>query len=177
MTPVSRSLSAIACVLSFALAACGPAPGPEPAETAANEPLRATDDLDGIVTRGKLRVLVEREPEIYLPRHGAGLYEERELAQRFAERFGIDAELVFIDRFSELLPALLDGRGDVAAANLTATAERMASVRFTRPLRYSRIRPGRFERRSAWPRSGGSRGKRLPRRWWQAGVGERFPGC
>jgi len=35
--------------------------------------------------------------------------------------------------FDNLLPALLEGRGDVAVAGLTVTAERAASVAFTRP--------------------------------------------
>ena len=35
----------------------------------------------------------------------------------------------------ELLPALIDGRGDIAAANLSVTEQRLEEVDFTAPLR------------------------------------------
>jgi len=133
----SAPRASLVAVASLVVAACGESG--TPAGDAAGNAL-STADLGGIVDSGRLRVLVEREPDSYLPRHGAGLYAERELAARFAERHGIDAELVFVDRFADLLPALLAGRGDVAAANLTVTPEREDRVRFTRPIDFSRDR-------------------------------------
>lgn len=100
----------------------------------------STADLDEMIERGTLRVLLGRERESYLPRHGAALYAERELAARFAERHGLGLRFVFVDRFSERLPALLEGRGDIVVANLTVTEERRQVVTFTRPLGYSRDR-------------------------------------
>ncbi len=139
MRPKRRApgvITLLACLLGTA--ACGPAPDVEPA--APPPPPRSTADLGGIVERGSLRVLVEREPELYLPRHGAGLYAERELASRFAARYGIAAELVFVEKFSDLLPALLAGEGDIVVANLTVTDERRQQVAFTRALDFSRDR-------------------------------------
>lgn len=116
------------------LVGCGEAPEP----TASPAAERSTADLGGMRERGTLRVLLERDRESYLPRRGAALYAEREIATRFAGRAGLEAELVFVERFADLLPALLDGRGDVVAANLTVTDARREQVAFTRPLDYSR---------------------------------------
>ncbi len=133
----AQRMRLIACAVVALLAACG---RPAEQEVAAPAPEPSTGDLGDIVESGRLRVLLGRSQETYLPRHGAGLYAERELAEQFAGRLGIEAELVFVDSFSDLLPALLDGRGDLAASNLTVTDARRARVNFTRPLRYSRDR-------------------------------------
>ena len=136
----------IAAVFALATASCNQAPAPTeilpPVEPPPLEPPPAvelfTDDLAGITERGKLRILIERESDTFLPRHGAALYAERDLATKLADHLGLDAEFVFVDRFSDLLPALREGRGDVAADNLTITDARLQEFAFTQPLDYSR---------------------------------------
>jgi len=93
-----------------------------------------TDDLTGILERGVLRVLVKSDDDRHLPREGDPLLQERDLAQRFAESLGLEMQIVTLDTFSRLLPALQDGFGDLVAANLTVTPEREQSVSFTVPL-------------------------------------------
>ncbi|HKK71989.1 MAG TPA: transporter substrate-binding domain-containing protein [Candidatus Krumholzibacteria bacterium] len=116
------------CILIVTLAACGPGDGDErPAP-------RYTDDLTGIEARGTLRVLVEVDDDQYLPRRGDPLVREREIAREFARRRGLEVEFVSLDRFADLVPALLEGRGDVLAANLTVTDARSERVAFTQPI-------------------------------------------
>jgi len=93
-----------------------------------------TDDLPGILTRGTLRVLVEADDERYLPRDGDPIVLERDVASEFAERHGLEIEFVPVDRFSDLVPSLLEGKGDVIAANLTVTPERAERIAFTQPI-------------------------------------------
>jgi len=97
-------------------------------------PALYTDDLAGIRERGVLRVLVESDDDRHLPRAGDPLLHERDLAQRFAESLGLEMQIVALDTFSRLLPALRNGLGDIVASNLTVTPERQRSVSFTVPL-------------------------------------------
>jgi membrane-bound lytic murein transglycosylase MltF len=127
-----------------------PAP-PEPAaeiEAAEPEPaliLRVTQpdtsDWPEIERRGVLRVLVafDRTNFFVAENRLRGMeYElvhqlELELAgNRDGARPQVDVAFVPV-AFDRLLPALLEGRGDVAAAGLTVTPERAASVAFTLP--------------------------------------------
>lgn len=93
-----------------------------------------TDDLAGIRERGVLRVLVKSSDEQHLPRKGDPLLYERRLAERFARSQGLKMQLVELDTFSHLLPALREGRGDLVAANLTRTPDRQETVSFTVPV-------------------------------------------
>jgi len=101
---------------------------------AAPVPVLHTDDLPGILERGVLRVLVKSDDDRHLPREGDPLLQERDLAQRFAESMGLEMQVVALDTFSRLLPALQHGLGDIVAANLTVTPARQESVSFTVPL-------------------------------------------
>lgn len=120
--------------------ACEQASTPGSSATDGAEPEISTADLGEMAERGTLRVVLGRERESYLPRHGPALYAERELAARFADRHGLGLQMVFVERFPDRLPALLEGRGDLVVANLTVTDERREQVAFTRPIAYSRDR-------------------------------------
>jgi membrane-bound lytic murein transglycosylase F len=94
------------------------------------------DDLDGLVARGKLRILIPANVggAFYLPRAGWPVQAQEELAERFALSQGLEPELVPIAQFGELIPALLTGKGDVIAANLTVTDSRRQHMAFSVPL-------------------------------------------
>jgi membrane-bound lytic murein transglycosylase MltF len=58
---------------------------------------------------------------------------EKYLNQQLGKRT-LHTRLIFVPMaLQDLIPALLDGRGDIAAANLTVTAERMQQVAFSQP--------------------------------------------
>jgi membrane-bound lytic murein transglycosylase F len=93
-------------------------------------------DLDAMQQRGIIRFLMPRssEEDGYLPRQGAPLYQEMELASDFAEHLGLEPEWIFVERFDENIPLLLAGKGDVITANMTITEERKEKVLFSVPV-------------------------------------------
>ncbi len=103
--------------------------------------LRGTGDLDEIRQRRILRVLVEYSPTYFFFSDGEPKGFEYELLSRFEERLNRDVRsedrkihVIFTPvRFEDLLPYLVEGRGDIAAAGLTITAERREIVAFTDP--------------------------------------------
>jgi membrane-bound lytic murein transglycosylase MltF len=107
------------------------------------EQLRATDDLDGMAKRRFVRALVVYSKTFYFIDRGR----ERGIAAEGIKQFErhLNARLkrtkanqmihviaVPVAR-DELIPWLLDGRGDVAVANLTITPARSEQVEFSVP--------------------------------------------
>ncbi|MFD1215914.1 MULTISPECIES: transporter substrate-binding domain-containing protein [Microbulbifer] len=94
-------------------------------------------DLEAITTHGTLRLLAPRGFEDdSLPRDGLPGDAWRALAEKFARNRGLEPQWVFVDSFADLIPALVDGRGDIIAINFSRTPERASLVAFTRPLEY-----------------------------------------
>jgi membrane-bound lytic murein transglycosylase MltF len=100
-----------------------------------------TGDLDGMIERQKIRVLVVDSRTHYFVdgavQHGLSYDAVRAFEDelnRAHHAKAIRTEAIFIPvRPDEIIPALLEGRGDLAAANLTITAERAAQVDFGKP--------------------------------------------
>jgi membrane-bound lytic murein transglycosylase MltF len=104
-----------------------------------NEPW--TGDLDGMVERGFVRVLTVHNP-LFFTFDGAdhrGLATEmgKRLEEHLAKEIGRTRSptviMIPVAR-DELIPGLLEGRGDIAAANLTITSTRERAVAFSPPL-------------------------------------------
>lgn len=99
-----------------------------------------TGDFDGMLARRVLRALVVRSKTFYFVERGQqrGIaYEslqafEDEINRRHPSRLRTYVVFVPISR-GELLPALLDGRGDVAVSGVTLTADRDARADFSIP--------------------------------------------
>jgi membrane-bound lytic murein transglycosylase MltF len=100
-----------------------------------------TDDWPEIERRGVLRVLVPRDRTNFFFAQNRLRGMEYELVHEFERslkgepggtRPQIDVAYVPVE-FNRLLPALLEGLGDVAAGGLTITAERAQQVAFTQP--------------------------------------------
>jgi membrane-bound lytic murein transglycosylase MltF len=100
-----------------------------------------TGDLDGMVERRMVRVLTAYSKTQYFvdrgdPRGTAydqGKLLEEELNKTLAKQGApISVHFVPLSR-SELLPALVEGKGDIVMADLTVTPERRAQVDFTEP--------------------------------------------
>jgi membrane-bound lytic murein transglycosylase F len=96
---------------------------------------RFTGDLDGMRSRGELRILTPPGDDVGgLPRRSAPFRLERVLAEAFAGELGVQPVPVRVDDYGELIPALLDGRGDIIVAGLTATPERERDIAFGAPM-------------------------------------------
>jgi membrane-bound lytic murein transglycosylase MltF len=102
---------------------------------------RWTGDLDGMAKRGQIRALVVYSKTLYFIDRGQqrGItYEALQAFERHVnERLGrktVKVRVVIIPvRRDQLLPWLLSGRGDIAAANLTVTPARQRQVDFSVP--------------------------------------------
>ena len=92
-----------------------------------------TGDLDVIQKRKTLRVLLFGGGEVVLPRAGASTVTDRELAAEFAQTIGAEVDPIAVAKFADLVPMLLDGKGDMIVARLAKTKEREKQIAFSRP--------------------------------------------
>jgi membrane-bound lytic murein transglycosylase MltF len=96
-------------------------------------------DLDGIVERGYIRIVIPNDP-MFLAYDGdklIGLSAEigQELESYFKQTLKAQVRPVFMPMGRDrMIPALTEGLADVITANLTITPERAAVVAFTDPL-------------------------------------------
>ena len=97
-----------------------------------------TGDLADIKRRGVLRVLTRNNASSYYLYRGRPLGFEYELARLLAKDLGVRLEMVVPPKESDLIPWLLEGRGDVIAAAMTVTAARRRRVVFSRPYLFTR---------------------------------------
>ena len=127
---------------SIAEEAIEPPPEPEPLPAwlgAITEPW--TGDLDGIVERRMVRVLVVNSPLLYFVDKGRKLGLTYEAVKAFEKHLNksLGTGVVQIHVIplpvarDELIPRLLGGQGDIAAALLTITPKRRQQVDFSEP--------------------------------------------
>lgn len=134
------SLALTAACRVRAVDAPAPTAAPDAEEPASVAPARAEPvpdaggDLPEIRERGELRVLVEAIEEDLLPERGPEAQTERLRLKDFAREQGVSVRFVPVERFEDLIPALLEGRGDLIAAGMVATPERRQKIAFTSPL-------------------------------------------
>ncbi len=99
-------------------------------------------DYDGMIKRRVVRFLVVYSKTFYFVDNGdqkglsyeAGkIFEEEINKDRKGKALKIDVVFIPVRR-DQLIPALLEGRGDIVAASLTITPERLKQVDFSTPL-------------------------------------------
>lgn len=93
--------------------------------------------LDDILKRGELRVAVQTQgpPFSMVDKKGERTGSSVELAKLMAKEMGV--KVVFLDLdWDGLLPALLSGKADMLAADMTPTLARATKVAFTKPWIY-----------------------------------------
>jgi membrane-bound lytic murein transglycosylase MltF len=100
-----------------------------------------TGDLDGMAERRLVRVLTVFSKTLYFIDRGTPrgtAYDQGKLLETFLNKkfasghLTVNVQFIPLSR-NELIPALLDGRGDVVMADLTVTPERARTVDFTLP--------------------------------------------
>jgi membrane-bound lytic murein transglycosylase F len=138
-----QALLAFMVLLATLLAGCGPGQDSSPGATQAmpatvpgtSQPdWLETGDLSAIAEHGVLRILVHQGQDSHLPRNDYPIGASRKWLQRFAKQQDLAVRFVTVAAYADLIPALLQGRGDVIASNLTALPERKQLVQFTLPL-------------------------------------------
>ena len=121
----------VALVALLALAACE-AEQP-PADGLLERPLQQRD-WPQILDAGRLRLLTFNTPTTYYLWRGVQLGFDYELVQLFAEQHDLALEVHVASQHEELFAWLEEGRGDLIAAGLTPTPQRIErGLRFTRP--------------------------------------------
>src|SRR5690242_14958704 len=100
-----------------------------------------TGDLDGMVKRRTIRIFVVPSKTFFFLNKGDTLGLIAETGQQFEKWINkrhakppYDVKVYFVPtRRDRIFQDLLDGKGDIAAANLTVTAARSALVDFPKP--------------------------------------------
>jgi len=107
-----------------------------PAQADSSQAYIDSGDFDAIKSHGVLRVLRPRMllQKSSFPRHGLPLENQSELISAFADSEKLQLDWVVVDDYGDLIPALLEGRGDIIVANMTATQERRNEIAFTLPV-------------------------------------------
>jgi membrane-bound lytic murein transglycosylase MltF len=121
-----------------------PAPDEDAADAAAMAALQKfTGDLDGMVNRRLIRVLTTYSKTTFFIDKGSQLGIVPDAFRLFeddlnkkAKSKNVRVHVVFVPvAHDDLIPALLEGRGDIVAAQVLATAWRKEQVDFTNPTR------------------------------------------
>ncbi|MFQ5938252.1 MAG: transporter substrate-binding domain-containing protein, partial [Acidiferrobacterales bacterium] len=138
LTSYLRRVALATAVVAVAgvLAACEqPSQSPKEAAPEADTGYVETGDLPQILTHAKLRLLIPRQLEADdLPRVGASTRAMEESAEVFAREMELVPVAIYVDKRTDLIPFLLEGKGDVIVANLTVTPERKKRIAFTAPV-------------------------------------------
>ncbi len=139
MTIISRLLNiSLFLALTIALASCADDASDSTINTVpVAESYFDTGDLAALEKHGKLRILVMPMDERWLPRTGKSFRDEKEMAQKLADKLGLEAVYIHVEKFADLIPELNQGRGDIIAANLTITSTRKEKIEFTVPVAQS----------------------------------------
>ena len=133
MTLPGKWSSAFAVVGTLALAAC------EPDRAVVVEPGGATGDWPAVEARGTIRFARRAWADFdTLPSQGLSTEQYHRLAERFAQRHGVDVEWIVVSNIDDLLGSVEQGHADVAVSNLTVTEVRKQRVAFSLPLTRSR---------------------------------------
>ncbi len=106
--------------------------------TAADQVFRG--DFEQIKQRGKLRIVVPANVGggRYLPRKGSPVSQQFEIAEAFARFHDLVPELVISESFADMIPLLVEGKGDIVVGNLTVTDSRRKKIAFSIPLDHVR---------------------------------------
>lgn len=99
----------------------------------AREAAPYTFPLDSITARDTLRVLTRNTGYTYFLHRGTEMGFEYELIRSFADSLGVNLKMVVPPKWDDMIPWLLDGRGDIIAAAMTVTPERAEQVAFSDP--------------------------------------------
>lgn len=90
--------------------------------------------LDDILARGELRVAVQTQgpPYSFMDKNGQRTGSAIALTELMAKEMGVKITYLDFD-WDGLIPALMSGKADILAADMTATLSRATKVAFTQP--------------------------------------------
>jgi len=97
----------------------------------------AAGTLEDIVKRGELRAAVQSgaSPYAFVDKNGKHAGSMVDFAQEMAKRMGVELKILDFD-WDGLIPALLSGKADILAADMTPTLKRALKITFCDPWYY-----------------------------------------
>lgn len=94
--------------------------------------------LQSIKSAGELVVLTRTSPTTYYETPDGPVGFEYDLVKSFADYLGVKPRFVIADKFTDIIPRLIKGDADMAAAGITVTEARSRLVQFGPP--YQQVR-------------------------------------
>jgi membrane-bound lytic murein transglycosylase F len=91
--------------------------------------------LEQVQRHGALKVVTRNAPTTYYIGPEGPVGPEYELARGFADFLGVQLEIYTLDSIAQILPEVVERRAHLAAAALTATPSRQATLEFGPPYR------------------------------------------
>src|SRR3954466_11473187 len=89
--------------------------------------------LEEILRSGYIRILTRNNDTSFFIYRGHRMGFDYELGKKLAQHLGIRVDMIITQGWSEMVPALLRGEGDVIAAEVSITGERKQEVLFAEP--------------------------------------------
>lgn len=89
--------------------------------------------IERVKTTGELRVVTRNAPTTYYIGADGPAGPEYDLVRGFANELGVELVIETVDNVAEVMPHLLSGQSDMAAAGLSATASRREYLDFSYP--------------------------------------------
>ncbi len=87
--------------------------------------------LDEIFRRGEIRVITRNNAHCYYLYRNEPMGFEYDLARAFADYLGVELKVEVAHHWEEMIPDLLEGKGDFIASSLTITKPRRGEVGFS----------------------------------------------
>lgn len=91
-------------------------------------------DLSLIKKEGSLKALINYGATSYFIYKGTPMGFEYELLKKYTDEIGVKLEVIPIKNMDSIFIDLNTGKGDIIAANLTMTNERLKEINFTEPI-------------------------------------------
>jgi membrane-bound lytic murein transglycosylase F len=95
-----------------------------------------TADLPELKSKKLFRVIVRPEPFFFLPRSAYPIALDRTIAEELSRELGLELALVVAKDYPQMVGKLLNGEGDIIAANMKVTKTRKKQVAFSTPYLY-----------------------------------------
>ncbi len=89
--------------------------------------------LEQVKTLGELRVVTRNSPTAYYIGVNGPVGPEYDLVRGFADSLGVELIITPVESFDQIIPAIVNGEADMAAAGLSVTEARRELVRFSNP--------------------------------------------
>jgi membrane-bound lytic murein transglycosylase F len=92
-----------------------------------------TGDLPEMKSRNLLRVIVRPEPVMFLPQSAYPVALDRTIAEELASELGMELSFVVAKNYFRMVDKLLNGEGDIIAANMAASESWKKRIAFSTP--------------------------------------------